>query len=145
MKRLLVAAVFAVLVALPILYAQETAPKYVGVDKCKMCHSDQYDVWAKRPMSKAYESLVMVGDGKNEKCLSCHTTGYGKDGGFKDAESTPGLKGVTCEACHGPGEKYMKSMMSGQGGGDARENAKKACTGCHTDAIIHGDGHKGMK
>lgn len=126
--------------------AQETPPKYVGTEKCKMCHSDQYDAWSKTMMAKAYESLVMVGEEKNEKCLSCHATGFGK-GGFKDAESTPELKGVTCEACHGPGEKFMKAMMEGDFGKEtknARERARKACPDCHF-VFIHGEGHKGIK
>jgi hypothetical protein len=33
-------------------------------------------------------------------------TGYGKAGGFIDAELTPWLAGVQCRECHGPGEAH---------------------------------------
>ena len=40
------------------------------------------------------------------KCLTCHTTGFGKATGFKTAAASADLKGTTCEACHGPGSKH---------------------------------------
>ncbi len=46
---------------------------------------------------------------QDEKCLTCHTTGY-KHGGFDPAKPNPNLAGVTCEACHGPGSDYVPYM-----------------------------------
>jgi hypothetical protein len=44
------------------------------------------------------------------ECLACHTTGFGRPGGFPKAgtiQSSPGLAEVGCESCHGPGGKHI--------------------------------------
>lgn len=101
-------------------------PVYVGTVKCKMCHPKQYSTWEKTRMARALESLkpsqakeakVKVGLEPNKdysldsSCLSCHTTGYGENGGFTDEKSTPAMAGIQCEACHGAGGDYMPIMM----------------------------------
>jgi hypothetical protein len=53
---------------------------------------------------------------ENAKCLVCHTTGYGKAGGYRtpDPEDKRAVRkakdfhGVGCESCHGPGSEYVK-------------------------------------
>jgi hypothetical protein len=52
---------------------------------------------------------------KDPFCLSCHVTGYGKTGGFENLEETPGLTGVQCEMCHGPGSIYSEMMFKKRG------------------------------
>jgi Cytochrome c554 and c-prime len=104
------------------LAAAET-PVYVGAKKCRGCHLKQFQTWETTKMAKSFELLrtgVAAGaktkaglDPKkdythDEKCLGCHTTGYGKPGGFVSAEKTPELVGVQCESCHGPGSEYLK-------------------------------------
>lgn len=99
--------------------------KYIGAKKCKTCHMKQYKAWKKTKMATSFENLkpgvkaeekTKVGLDPNkdyttdEDCLRCHTTGYGKPGGFVSMEKTPKLSGVQCEACHGPGSKYRKIM-----------------------------------
>lgn len=100
-------------------------PQLVGIKGCKKCHQKssigkQYKVWAGMKHAKAFELLkteeaaaVATKLGLEKKpfeapeCLKCHTTGYGlskKHFGEKfDIE-----QGVTCEACHGPGEFFAK-------------------------------------
>lgn len=100
--------------------------KYLGYDRCKGCHAKQFVSWKEGSMgAEAFEALkpgeraeskVDAGldpnkDYTNEpECLRCHATGYGKPGGFINADETPDLAGITCEACHGPGESYWKVM-----------------------------------
>ncbi len=95
-----------------VLFAQEEAeekpkPEYLGVQKCKMCHKKIHGAWLETKHAVAMETL---GDtsATDEACLACHVTGYGKTGGYVDTEATPGLVGVTCESCHGPGSLYWK-------------------------------------
>jgi hypothetical protein len=107
--------------------AAET-PVYVGAAKCKMCHLKEYNAWAGSRMAKSFELLtpgvaaeLKTARGVDPKkdyradasCLACHTTGYGKPGGFVDMAKTPHLAGVQCEVCHGPGGTYIqKKYMS---------------------------------
>jgi hypothetical protein len=103
-------------------YAQEEKkkPEYIGVKKCKMCHSKakmggiEYLKWEKGSHAKAYEQLkseeskaagaeMGVEDpASSEKCLACHITTL-------KFENEDMRKGVGCERCHGPGSEY-KSM-----------------------------------
>ena len=107
------------------LSAGEGEHKYVGSKKCKMCHMKEWRSWAETKMAKSFEQLK---PGQNveakkkagldpekdytqdETCLPCHTTGYGKSGGFSTVEVTPKLVGVGCEMCHGPGGTYTKNQ-----------------------------------
>jgi hypothetical protein len=98
--------------------------EYKGAKKCKACHMKQYKSWAKTSMATSFENLkagVKVAEkaaaGLEDKdythdatCLPCHTTGYGKPGGFVSIEETPKLANVQCEECHGPGSIYYKTM-----------------------------------
>jgi hypothetical protein len=109
----------------------EPAYAYVGTKKCKTCHLYQHKSWAKTKMAKAYETLkpgrgaeakersgldVHKDYTKDESCLKCHTTGYGKPGGYaipdpknkKAVRRAKTLEGIGCESCHGPGAEYVK-------------------------------------
>ena len=52
----------------------------------------------------------------DKDCLRCHTTGYGKPGGFKSLEETPKLINVQCEGCHGPGGEFSAFMKKNHEG-----------------------------
>ena len=94
---------------------------YVGIDGCRSCHKGQHASWKLSVHAKAFD-LLKPGKRKGakkrakldpdkdysteEKCLQCHTTGYGKPGGFKDIQSTPIMAGISCEGCHGAGSEY---------------------------------------
>ena len=95
--------------------AAEPAPPegqtYVGSKECASCHFKQFMTYVKTGHAKAFK-LLPESYQKNEECLRCHTTGFGEPSGFKDIESTPGLAGTACEACHGPGSKHVETAKS---------------------------------
>lgn len=78
---------------------------YIGTKRCASCHFEQYAKWKKTKHASAFEILTPKYQ-KDEKCLKCHTTGFGEETGFKDVASTPSLTEVSCETCHGPGSKH---------------------------------------
>jgi hypothetical protein len=114
---------------------------FVGQAKCKACHMTQHKAWMAASHAKAFETLKPEDQGKAE-CIACHTTGQGKA-----AAEGADLKGVQCEACHGPGSLYksMKIMSKTKYKEDPEAAHKasvaagmlvpdeKTCTGCHND------------
>lgn len=105
--------------------------EYVGSSKCKKCHIKSHKSWKKTKMALSLELLKpgQASEAKrkfnldpakdystDEKCLACHTTGFGKPGGYavpnpankKAVKKAKKLAGVGCESCHGPGSAYIK-------------------------------------
>jgi len=127
--------------------------KYIGSEKCKMCHKtakqgEQYTIWKSGPHARAYETLageeaIKIGKEKgidnpqeSNQCLSCHITAFGVADSLKK-ETLTIEEGIGCEACHGAGSEYKKiSIMKN------REKAiaaglqvidEKTCTICHNE------------
>ncbi len=125
---------------------------YIGTKGCKKCHmkqtGDQYNTWKKGPHAKAYETLktdaakalakkLGLGEDptKETDCLRCHVTGHGEP-----AELTKKIvaeDGVSCESCHGPGDKYNdktihfdRKLALKNGYVEATE---KVCIQCHNN------------
>jgi len=131
--------------------------KYIGANKCKMCHISakrgaQYKKWQAGPHAGAYETLASpeakkiakekgIADAqKADECLKCHVTAHGvvataKAASFKIEE------GVGCESCHGPGSDYksmkvMKALAAGTQDAKAvsyTRGDKDACLKCHNE------------
>lgn len=116
------AAVVLSILAVPGARAEEHS--YVGNKKCKMCHIKEWNSWSTTKMAQAFDALkpgersekkkaAGLDPGKDytrdPKCLTCHTVGYGKPGGFVDLATTPDFAGVGCEMCHGPGGTYTQN------------------------------------
>ena len=128
----------------PAAEGQEGA-KYKGSKACKMCHDDEHAAWSEMKHSKAIESLSaeQIATGKDEKgrvCISCHTTGYGKPGGFVDMEKSKKLVNVGCESCHGPGSKHIMTMAMAEEGEEVAEkfiSKSVGCTQCHNPHISY--------
>jgi len=104
---------------------------YVGMEKCKPCHSAYVEAYSGFKRSRNFRILEMRGKEHDPQCLPCHTTGYGEPGGFISVEKTPHLKNVQCEVCHGPASLHIKAKTMEE----KRKTIKipkNLCTKCHT-------------
>ncbi len=123
----------------------EAAEKYfVGTQVCAQCHEEEYATYRKHSKkAHSFDSIVKMRDRLDQeevrKCYRCHTTGYGKPGGFKDETTTPGLKNVGCEACHGPGSLHVESEST-EDIINSAEEIRGVCGTCHTKEIIEAFG-----
>jgi len=139
--------------AMSICFAQtQKTALYVGSDACKDCHEQAYNSFVKyAKKSKSFNSIERVRKGLTDDeikgCYVCHTTGYGKPGGFISAEKTPHLKNAGCEVCHGPGGVHV---MTKNHNDIKRKMTLKDCEVCHTSErvqafrykpLIHGGAH----
>ncbi len=127
-------------------------PIFVGAEACRKCHKDEYDrfmTYARK--SKSFDSIERVSRRLTAEeikgCYQCHTTGYGKPGGFVSPETTPHLRIAGCEVCHGPGEYHVKTMDPKY---IKRRMTLKDCEACHIEErvkafrykpLIHGGAH----
>jgi hypothetical protein len=152
------------LVCVPQVAAEEHG--YTGSKKCKMCHLKEWKSWSETKMANAFDTLkpgeraeAKKAAGldpdkdytKDEECIRCHVTGHGKEGGFRDIESTPDLAGVGCEMCHGAAgtyleapymtlknKEYKKADLVAVGMVD--QITEQQCVGCHNaDSPFVGD------
>src|SRR5262249_30970471 len=119
----------------------EGAHKYVGIEKCKMCHNAapkgaQYTKWTESKHSKAFAALgsdeakrIAQGKGladpqKAPECLKCHVTGAGAQADLL-TDKYKAEDGVQCESCHGPGGDYWQMAVM-------KDPAKAAAAGLLT-------------
>jgi hypothetical protein len=156
-KAIVMMTMFALMatVVVPLLAADA---KYIGANKCKMCHKsekkgNQFGKWSNGPHAKAYAVLAtdeakavakkagIAGDPQKAKeCLICHVTGFDAPASAK-AATLKMEEGVGCESCHGPGSLYksmkvMKALTAGTQ--DAAAVAyirgdEKTCLTCHNE------------
>jgi peroxiredoxin/nitrate/TMAO reductase-like tetraheme cytochrome c subunit len=119
-----------------------TDAQHVGSDSCRDCHMSEYETWAASPHAAAVSTLSKAGESANADCLSCHTTGFGRPGGFpKDGavESHQDVARVGCESCHGPGGEHVQPGATKIGSivslGDKCDSCviMQICGSCHDD------------
>lgn len=135
--------VFFFLVQIPVFRTDmarcDTGAAYVGSESCKECHSAEFDSFRKfNKKAHSFKSLTSLRKGLTEaelqKCYECHTTGYGKPGGFRSEKETPHLRDAGCEVCHGPGSIHAES-------GDPKDIKGKLtardCESCHNSERIN--------
>jgi cytochrome c1 len=138
-KILLLILCVAVSITIIALVSAEDA-KYIGVAKCKMCHSKQHKAWLETKHAKALETLKKSDEkivaeqnakigisakGKADaspECLKCHVT---------NANITEG--GVTCEACHGAGSVHFTAKKDDKKKTINGKPDEKVCKTCHTE------------
>ncbi len=75
---------------------------FAGQESCKECHARINLKEVSGPHVRAFETLIKSGNEYNPSCLKCHVTGYERENGFWDVESSMDMAGVQCEGCHGP-------------------------------------------
>jgi len=125
---------------------------YVGSLACRECHPKEYDnfiTYAKKSVSfqSIEKQMKHLTPDEIRQCYPCHTTGYGKPGGFVSVEETPLLKNAGCEVCHGPGAEHVRTEDPATIIGNL---SKKECEVCHISErvkafkykpLIHGGAH----
>jgi hypothetical protein len=120
--------------AAPPAWSADGPSTYVGIKKCSECHPKQaatFHKYAKKAHSSRSITIMApkLTPDEIKECFACHTTGYGKPGGFRSFEETPELADAGCEVCHGPGSAHAES------GGDPslirRRLDIKDCETCH--------------
>ncbi|MCL1939719.1 MAG: cytochrome C [Desulfovibrionaceae bacterium] len=139
--RLFPAAVLLLLALVPLrgAAADREERSYVGAKACESCHDEQYAGFLKNSNKahswKSLEKLLpKLNEAEKKQCYACHTTGYGKPGGFKSLESTPEMANVSCEACHGPGSAHIES---GAPEDILRKPDVKSCVVCHNEERVN--------
>jgi Cytochrome c554 and c-prime len=85
---------------------------FVGAETCKKCHPNTFQFWSETKHAHAFEALKH--DPKpntiyDAECVTCHTTGFEYNSGWRSQEATPYLAGNQCENCHGPGSKHVSA------------------------------------
>lgn len=128
------------------------AETYVGSATCQPCHVQEFSNYAKYSRkSHSYQSVQRMEKGlSNEElreCYACHTTGYGRPGGFVSIEKTPGLRDAGCEVCHGPGKDHSETQDPKL---IQRKVTVETCQNCHIQErvqkfryrpLLHGGAH----
>jgi len=126
------------IILLTLLYPLTVSSQYIGSEGCKVCHAKQYENFTKYSrMSRSFEAIEKM---KNKitpeelkTCYQCHTTGYGKGGGFVSLEKTPHLKNTGCEVCHGPGKRHAETRNPQF---IRRKFTLQICESCHTEERV---------
>jgi len=116
---------------------------HVGSNACRSCHSAEFDTWSQSGHGHAGETLTRASKAGDAACLACHTTGFGRPGGFP-AEAAladhADLARVGCESCHGPGGDHVEPGAQRIGSivslGDKCDSCVilQICGRCHDDA-----------
>ncbi len=107
--------------------------EYVGSKTCRMCHRKWHESLKSSPKGRSWLALQpgvsaelkrrahldVNGDyTADPTCLPCHSTGYGRPGGYAVPDRQNGAcvrqatarEGVGCESCHGPGSGFIEVM-----------------------------------
>jgi len=101
--------------------------KYAGSKSCMPCHAYEYEKWSTKAHAGAFATLERVGSNYDPECVVCHVVGMDYQSGFITPDTTPQMKDVGCENCHGPGSEHIKPL-----GMTKLAEPKSTCADCHT-------------
>ncbi len=96
-------------------------------ESCASCHATEYDHWK---VSRHAVSLKTLKDSHKEKspdCLSCHTSGFGRDDGYLNYNITSALSNINCTECHYTPAGHLNEPEAFVTTGLTEEN----CIRCH--------------
>lgn len=142
-----------VLVAIMVVFALAVTPiifasgkteeaKFVGSKKCRLCHLKEYKTWSATRHAVNFDSLEGA-EREDPDCVRCHTTGYGRPGGFVSVAETPDLTNTGCESCHGPGSEHIAAGKKVKAGVEWEKKINRtpqnACIGCHNPHVRQGE------
>jgi len=99
-----------------------------GSEACRDCHAAESRIADATGHAHAWRTLVDRGAEVDAYCQQCHTTGFGRGGGFVSALGSPRAVDVGCESCHGPSAVHAADPAMSTGFGLA---AKDQCVSCH--------------
>ena len=123
-----------IMIGIAVSAAHAEQARYIGSKTCSECHPQEYERFVEfSKKSRSFESIKIMKPKltreEYQSCFECHTTGYGKPGGFVSESETPELKNAGCEVCHGPGSIHADT------GGDPAEIrydlSMEDCKSCH--------------
>jgi len=115
----------------PYVWSEKEKATYVGMEKCKECHPEHVESYYSWKYSKNFRIIQMRRKDHDPDCLPCHTTGYGKVGGFSNMEKTPEMVNKQCESCHGPASLHLKAPTKLEHQ-ETLSIPKNLCTSCHS-------------
>ena len=109
-------------------------PDFTGWHDCAGCHPKAAARWQSTGHARAYTTLEKKNRQFNTNCLLCHVTGGETVSTDRLASLPPGLRGVGCEVCHGPGRRHAEGREKSQ----PRRVPETLCRNCH---VPEHDGH----
>ncbi len=104
-----------------------TIVRYIGAQGCAGCHGAQYRQWSRTAHARAHEAALASGGALAGEQAARYVTGYGEFSGYRPDQQTPDLRGVQCEACHGPASAHARGTL-------ARPVTEETCRRCHSVA-----------
>ena len=105
-----------------------TAKPYYSFQRCKSCHTSQYDDWQKTKHAAAIQSLVSADRNDDPECLTCHSEMFRTIRNAHVPKAQTG--GVECATCH------KRSIPHGNERRDTAIRMKvdrRVCLECHTN------------
>jgi peroxiredoxin len=115
----------------------------VGSNACQSCHPAEFATWESSPHGHSVQTLERVGKSSEAECLTCHTTAFGRKGGFPESAAVDDhrdLARVGCESCHGAGGDHIGETAKRVGTilslGDKCDSCVSltVCGACHDEA-----------
>ena len=122
---------------------QKNESPYVGDVVCSGCHQNSAKIWKNSRHFNAFKTLEEKNKHFDPECLECHVVGlkpfeitqektkkfnkFKGAKGFLSPQSTPHLKNVQCENCHGPSRAHLANSKIHP----PIKDPKSTCIICH--------------